>query len=663
MPFHQARQRHFSLRHCLSLALVLLPFFIFAQKPDKEQKRFDRQARHVPLFFPRNPAKITRHLIKNCSTDQERVRAIYTWITKNIRYDKKAFLSFQYPPGDPKRTLRRRKALCYGYARLFNTLCEQAGVEAYQLIGHAKGATYRRGQRFFRGKHSWSAVNVDGQWQLMDLTWGSGIFVRRKQWFRRLLYKWFDLPYLPKFRLKRKVNYDWYNPHPKVMAATHLPVDPKWQLRDSAIVIREFEAPEPMILPRQDNPYTAEIKAIRHSIPPEQSFAEGNNGYDFNAKDGFDIAMGRIRKAGTYFSVQALVEASIGQWERGVELFEGSTPYLVAYMDTVKVAHRARLKEIARFFAQGRRGHGMARRDILRAIRKEKAMPDKESRFQKQQRYEGIKTNRAWSKIKRDQFRKRSSKVKLTERQRVRLQAGFTRSLAQFEAQGDSMEAIEQRLLKRAAVLDSLEKRLEFHRRRAFNQVDANTRMLMHAMEWELWDGWAAVIRVEDSIEVAERKWRMEDRAFYAAHQRGRTAMARMQQYAQVAKVDVARMYKAGFPVAACEARLDTIVEMFSSAEAKRDTFWTHIDERIKQEGSYAVVSEDFARKTAKKIRRQARLLAKYVGIETDHENADFANEVRLTGELRGKARLGAGELRRRIARTKRELEKAAVTR
>ncbi|MEM7037170.1 MAG: transglutaminase domain-containing protein, partial [Bacteroidota bacterium] len=118
--------------------------------------------------------------MKHCTTEEEKVRAIYTWITHNIRYDRRAFLSFTYPPSDPKTVLKRRKAVCAGYARLFEELCEQAGIEAYGIVGYSKGAFYRLGQKFYRGKHTWSAVRVDNEWQLMDLTWGSSRWVFKK---------------------------------------------------------------------------------------------------------------------------------------------------------------------------------------------------------------------------------------------------------------------------------------------------------------------------------------------------------------------------------------------------------------------------------------------------------------------------------------------------
>src|SRR6185436_9156125 len=67
--------------------------------------------------------------------------------------------------------MKKRTALCDGYARLFKTLCDHAGIPAAIIQGYAKGGG--RNLRF-GVNHYWNAVFFDNEWHLLDATWASG---------------------------------------------------------------------------------------------------------------------------------------------------------------------------------------------------------------------------------------------------------------------------------------------------------------------------------------------------------------------------------------------------------------------------------------------------------------------------------------------------------
>ena len=118
----------------------------------------------------------------------ERVRAIYTWITAHINYNTAIYRPWAarydyspdpldtaavWPSGDEmaaRKVMRKRLAVCDGYARLFKVLCDYAGVECRVVQGFARGV----GSNRFRTNHSWNAVKVDSAWGLVDVTWASG---------------------------------------------------------------------------------------------------------------------------------------------------------------------------------------------------------------------------------------------------------------------------------------------------------------------------------------------------------------------------------------------------------------------------------------------------------------------------------------------------------
>ena len=68
--------------------------------------------------------------------------------------------------------LQNKSAVCDGYARLFKTLCDYAGLRSAIITGFAKGDLSR--QLKFRCNHTWNAVYIDSAWQLLDITWASG---------------------------------------------------------------------------------------------------------------------------------------------------------------------------------------------------------------------------------------------------------------------------------------------------------------------------------------------------------------------------------------------------------------------------------------------------------------------------------------------------------
>ncbi|MFL5809969.1 MAG: transglutaminase domain-containing protein [Flavisolibacter sp.] len=94
-------------------------------------------------------------LVHNYSTELEKVRAIFSWITQHISYNTYIFNAlgrygvnrFVPTPMDTisewksanemtaQRVLQRRFAICDGYAKLFKTLCDYAGIRSELVPG------------------------------------------------------------------------------------------------------------------------------------------------------------------------------------------------------------------------------------------------------------------------------------------------------------------------------------------------------------------------------------------------------------------------------------------------------------------------------------------------------------------------------------------------
>lgn len=168
--------------------------------------------------------------------ERDKAAAIFYWITHNIRYDvrlkdeivaekKQAPKTYRRAELEElleervRYTLKRRRGVCENYARLYQRLCQLAGLECELVAGHARG-NYARAGTLGIG-HAWNAVRIDGAWQLVDCTWGAGSVSANQK-------------FVPVFRPA------YFAPPPLGLSYTHFPNDPAWQLRDEPVTKEAF---------------------------------------------------------------------------------------------------------------------------------------------------------------------------------------------------------------------------------------------------------------------------------------------------------------------------------------------------------------------------------------------------------------------------------------
>lgn len=270
-------------------------FDLFGQEADYSS--IDRFAKNAPPGVSRLYKPLTHYLTDRYSTDDEKVRSISVWIVNNIKYDTKVIRTDNRKKQSPNKILSRRKAICQGYCDLFEAMCLEAGVDARTVVGYDKGGNYESTDIFVRDDHCWSTVNVDGGWQLMDLTWASGYVVPRQQVFRRLLYFFLNVPFKQKYRFVKKVNYNYYFVQPDTFAIDHLPTHPWWQLttekpiltfeKDSTV--RKYKTGVPVY----SDPSQGSIPAMDKSEAPIDYLKKAEIAFEFNPKNYRALAEGK----------------------------------------------------------------------------------------------------------------------------------------------------------------------------------------------------------------------------------------------------------------------------------------------------------------------------------------------------------------------------------
>ncbi|KAI2469849.1 hypothetical protein F4781DRAFT_392574 [Annulohypoxylon bovei var. microspora] len=115
------------------------------------------------------------------SSATDKARAIFTWCHHNIAYNVEEFFGKCIKGRSVDETIFHGKAVCQGYAEVYQAIAQRAGLQCVVVGGHGKGYGYTplaKDQppppRNASG-HAWNAVCIDnGEWKLLDACWGAG---------------------------------------------------------------------------------------------------------------------------------------------------------------------------------------------------------------------------------------------------------------------------------------------------------------------------------------------------------------------------------------------------------------------------------------------------------------------------------------------------------
>lgn len=177
------------MKWIVKLLLALFPVTSFAQDWSENSYSYGKKSEYVLT-----PDSLSRMLTNGYKTDRDKVASIFRWITENITYNVRPYYNATHSSArssyDDDDTgalkplservaidvLKKRIALCDGYARLFKTLCDYAGIRSEVITGYADGGMGRRHLKF-TSNHRWNAVYLDSSWRLLDVTWASGYII------------------------------------------------------------------------------------------------------------------------------------------------------------------------------------------------------------------------------------------------------------------------------------------------------------------------------------------------------------------------------------------------------------------------------------------------------------------------------------------------------
>lgn len=217
----------------LNIIFALLSLASFSQEKFVNYKR--------DASVATSPQALSYKLTSPYNNEADKVRAIFRWITENISYNvRPRYNSLRNSPSvyyeDDNDTgalkslservavgvLRSKVAFCDGYARLFKTLCDYAGIKSEVITGYAR-TNFTRVDQKFRSNHRWNAVLIDSTWHLLDVTWASGYVSYGLEEF-----------------VQRYNDYYFLTP-PADFIRDHYPEDIKWTLLSNPPLLKEYE--------------------------------------------------------------------------------------------------------------------------------------------------------------------------------------------------------------------------------------------------------------------------------------------------------------------------------------------------------------------------------------------------------------------------------------
>lgn len=193
--------------------VTLLSFIV---KAHSQSSPADALALQIPPQETYSVKGISSYIKSHFTSDSERVRAIFVWVSNNINYDVDKVRYKREGATTTEEVLKTRKAVCQGYSEVFVELCKLCNIKAILVPGYAKQPDGTIGNL----SHAWVAAEVNNKWYLFDPTWAAGS-VKDYQFIRRF-------------------SNTFYMVSPEAMIKDHMPFDPMYQFLDYPVKYEEF---------------------------------------------------------------------------------------------------------------------------------------------------------------------------------------------------------------------------------------------------------------------------------------------------------------------------------------------------------------------------------------------------------------------------------------
>lgn len=249
----------------------------------------DKRAQSVSRQQAQSVDTLVKALTSEFDNDYDKFRSIFTWTINHLQFDEAAYKNNNRRLNkNIDDILRRRKAVCFGYAQLIQHLSQKAGIECHVVSGYASTNPLKR-RRLSNVNHAWNVVLLEGQWYILDATWQKTKSIK-----------------LSSNQQKEKKPKDYFLMPPELFIRDHLPADPMWQLLSCPITMHDFKADIPYAsIPKTDSlcvDIQVNINKWKQLNPWERKIESARKSYLFNP-----IPENADELAATYLDYEATI--------------------------------------------------------------------------------------------------------------------------------------------------------------------------------------------------------------------------------------------------------------------------------------------------------------------------------------------------------------------
>lgn len=193
--------------------------------PKNPFEAIDKHARNCPESETKTVTALATYLMQKTKTDEEKSRAIYVWVAENISYNDEEYNAGVYKTYKTEDVLLKRTSVCEGYSNLYLALATEMNLEAIKISGYSKGYSYSEGEKFDKTDHAWNAVKINGEWKIVDATWGAG----------------YGETVNGKISSVKEFSDDWFNVEPAAAVFTHFPENTSNLYLEQAMTLADYQ--------------------------------------------------------------------------------------------------------------------------------------------------------------------------------------------------------------------------------------------------------------------------------------------------------------------------------------------------------------------------------------------------------------------------------------
>ena len=218
--------------------LFLLVLLVSPGAFGQDYAKVDQKVSTYPSTFS-DGSVLSKRIKSDFSSEEQQVRAAFTWLANHIVYDINEYQYINYSGKiiyeteeelqeklraiDLKvinRAWKHKRTVCEGYSLIFKEICDDLGIISDVIRGYTKTQPKEIGTNREAMDHIWNAVQIDGEWKLVDTTWASG--------------------YLSGNGWNHEFNDGFFFADPERLILTHFPKYEKWQLQENKVTKKEF---------------------------------------------------------------------------------------------------------------------------------------------------------------------------------------------------------------------------------------------------------------------------------------------------------------------------------------------------------------------------------------------------------------------------------------